>query len=116
MSIKHIAFFTSIIVALFVINGLIHSIYATWQKQHVALQARQELEKERQENKLLKEKLKIVSQPQFVEEEARNKLFLAKPGESVIVFSPDVLRASQSARPKPQDLRPNWKKWWELFF
>ncbi len=116
MALKKIAFFGSIIISLFVINSLIHSIYTLWQKQHLVVRARQDLEKEQQQQQQLQRQLSIVQKPQFVEEEARNKLFLAKPGEGVIVISKDALHASKSGKDTSQDTRPNWKRWWELFF
>ena len=116
MSVKKIAFFTAIILSLFIINGLVHSIYNLWQKQHLIDEARMELEKEKKENKSLKQKLSVVKKPQFVEQEARNRLFLTKPGEGLVVLPTDNLPASHSSKPNPQDMRPNWQRWWELFF
>ncbi|HZE87247.1 MAG TPA: septum formation initiator family protein [Methylomirabilota bacterium] len=115
MTIKKIVFFTIIIASFFVINGLIHSIYTLLQKNSLVTQAKQELVREKKKNKQLKNQLHVAKRPQFVEEEARNKLFLAKPGEGVIVIASDALMASTSGA-KNQDLRPNWQKWWTLFF
>ena len=115
MSLKKIVFFAIIIVSFFIINGLIHSIYSLWQKNSLLVRAKQDLDKEQNENKALKKKLTIVQKPQFVEEEARNKLFLAKPGEGVIMMPSNVSRASTSGK-KQQDTRPNWQKWWDIFF
>lgn len=92
-----------------------HSIYTLWQKEHLILKANAELGKEKRDWESLKQKLISVQKPQFVEEEARNKLLLSKPGEGVIVI-PTQFDASPSAMPKPKDTRPNWKKWWETFF
>src|SRR5438552_6409936 len=107
MSIKKIAFFAIIIVALFIINSFIHSIYNLWQKKDLVVKAKQDLVQEQKENQVLKKKISEVKKPQFVEEEARNKLFLAKPGEGIILIQTDYLQASHSAKEKPQDKRPN---------
>ncbi len=93
-----------------------HSIYTLWQKKHLVEDVRLEVEKNQHENEALKRKLSQIEEPQFIEEEARNKLFLSKPGEGVIVLSQKDLEATLSAKPKPRDTRPNWRKWWELFF
>lgn len=115
MYLKKIVFFSIIIVSLFTINSFVHSIYNFWQKNDLLVKAKQDLDKEKQENVALKKKLTEVKEPQFVEEEARNKLFLAKPGEQIVILpSEKKILSSQSA--KKQDTRPNWQKWWELFF
>lgn len=114
MPIKKIVFFVILLASLFTINNLVHSIYTLWHKETLIEKAKIELEKEKKENQTLKQKLTVVRKPQFVEEEARNKLFLAKPGEGILVLP--TTHASPSAAPTPQDIRPNWKKWWDKFF
>jgi len=114
MSIKKIVFFVILIASLFTINNLAHSIYTLWHKESLIEKAKTEIEKEKKENQTLKQKLSVVRKPQFVEEEARDKLFLAKPGEGIIVLP--TMQASPSATPTPQDSRSNWKKWWDTFF
>lgn len=116
MSLKKVAFFVIIIVSAIIINNLARSIYSLWQKNHLVTDAKLEVENKKRENDELKRKLSQVQKPEFLEEEARNKLFLAKPGEGVIVLSQKDLQATISAAPKPPDSRPNWKKWWDLFF
>lgn len=116
MSPKKIGFFLIIIVSLFIINNLVHSIYTLWQKQHLVDDMRLEVDRQKQENQALKNKLNSIENPQFIEEEARNKLFLVKPGEQIVVLSEKDLQATISGMPKAQDTRPNWKKWWDLFF
>lgn len=116
MFLKKIVFFSIIILSLFVINNFIHSIYNLWQKNDLIVRAKQDLEKEKKDNQTLKKKLVDVQKPEFVEEEARNKLFLAKPGEGVIVMPTDTLGTDSSKQKPPVDTRPNWVKWWDLFF
>ncbi len=116
MPYKKITFFTIIIVLLLTINDLAHSIYSTWQKQDLIVKAQKNLEQEQKENRKLKKAIVQVNRPQFVETEARNKLFLAKPGEGIVVIPADKLVASPSASPAPLDNRQNWQKWWDVFF
>ena len=116
MPIKKIVFFSVLIVSFVVINSLLHSIYSLWQKKDLIVKANQSLEKERKENATLKNKLAEVKKEDFVEEEARNKLFLAKPGEGIIVLPTDVLATRSSNDKKSVDTRPNWQKWWDVFF
>lgn len=114
MPYKKIAFFSIVLVLLLTINNLIHSIYATWQKQDLIIQAQQNLTAEKEENSKLKKNIAQVNKPQFIESEARDKLLLAKPGENIVILPKNQLSISPSPT-KPQDTRPNWKKWWDLF-
>lgn len=115
MPFKKIVFFTIIIVSVFTINNLIYSIYTLWQKQHLVESVRKDLEREKEENQELKRKLSLAKDPSFIEEEARNKLFLSKPGEGVIVIPTEAMKASQAAKIQP-DTRANWEKWRDVFF
>jgi len=99
-----------------VINNLIHSIYTLWQKHDLVTLAQKELERQKQENQKLKSQLSYVQSQEFIEEQARNKLFLIKPGEQEVLISEDLIKGAStpSARTKKDD--PNWRKWWSLFF
>ena len=111
---KKIVFFSIVLVLLLTINNLIHSIYATWQKQDLIIQAQQNLAAEKEENNKLKKNIAQVNKPQFIESEARDKLLLAKPGENIVILPKNQLSISPPPS-KPSDTRPNWKKWWDLF-
>lgn len=116
MSLKKIVFFAIIIISIFVINNFIHSIYNLWQKNDLLVRAKKDLENEKKENEELKRRLEEVKEPSFVEEEARNKLFLAKPGEGIVILPTDVLSSTSSNQRTPEDTRSNWQKWWDTFF
>lgn len=116
MFVKRLVFFTILIIALVIINNLAHSIYGLWQKKTLIVKAQQEFDRQKKENLELKNKLQIVKKPQFIEEEARNKLFLAKPGEGVVLIPSGAIEATGTAQPTITDIRPNWQKWWQLFF
>lgn len=115
MSLKKLLFFAVILASIVIVNNFVHSIYNLWQKNHLITKAKQELAKESKENKMLKDRLGEVTKPDFVEKEARDKLFLGKPEEKLVILPTDYLSASGSAK-KDQDKRPNWQKWWEIFF
>lgn len=116
MSPKKIGFFIIITVSLVVINNLVHSTYTLWQKTQLVEDSRLEVERQKDKNQELKNKLNKIERANFIEEEARNKLFMVKPGEQVVVLSEKDLKASEPNKPKPKDTRPNWRKWWDLFF
>lgn len=114
---KRVIFIIVIVGSFFMIQSLIRSIYGLWQKQDLLTRAETELKREKKENEELKRKLIHTQSEGFIEEQARNKLFLQKPGESKVIVDERLLRAvsgSQSATKKPQ--KPNWQAWWELFF
>lgn len=116
MPIKKIAFFLFLLISFFVINSLIHSITVMWQKDQFISFAKQELENEKKKNQELKKQLVVVKRPQFVEEEARDKLFMVKSGENVIII-PSVSPIQQLTVNKQQSTtKPKWQQWWELFF
>jgi cell division protein FtsB len=115
MPYKKIAFFTSVFILVITINDLAHSLYTIWQKQDLINQAKQNLQVEKQENQKLKKEITQVNKPQFIESEARNKLLLAKSGEGIVIIPADKL-SSSTPPPVIIDTRPNWLKWWQLFF
>lgn len=76
------------------------------------------LEKQKEENESLKNQLEFVESEQFIEEQLRNKLGLAKEGEIVLVL-PDNETLAKLAPiiPEEEEINPlpNWKKWLQLF-
>jgi cell division protein FtsB len=111
---KKIVFVATIIALLLIINGLFRSIFDVWHKQDLLIQAQKKLELEKQTNQKLKAQLSVVGSKEFIEEEARNKLFMGKPGEQPVIIPQNLLKQKETK--KPVDLRPNWQKWWDLFF
>ena len=101
-----------ILISIAIIVSLIGSIYSLWQKQDLIKNARLELVREKSENSQLQKDLSRVDNTQFIEEEARNKLFLAKPNETEII----VPQEKKKAIPKKGEEFPNWKQWFLLFF
>lgn len=72
----------------------------------------EELEKEHQE---LLEKREYYQSEEFVEQEARNRLNLGKPGETVVILPPNVGESGEVISASTPEL-PNWRKWLRLFF
>jgi cell division protein FtsB len=111
---KKITFIIIIIILLLAINGLLHSMWDIWQRKDVVLQAQNALSLEKQENQRLKSAFSYSQTQEFIEKEARDKLFMVKKGEQKILIPKELkdgggnLTVSESV--------PNWKKWWNLFF
>ncbi len=110
---KKIPYFIVVLILLFIINNLAHSIIDIYQKQDVLTNAQKQLDREKTKNQKLKAELSYVQSQQFLEEEARNKLFLIKPGEQEILI-PQTEEQKGSEAPKKQI--PNWQQWLNLFF
>ncbi len=111
---KKILFIIAVVASVFIINSLVRSIYDLLGKQDLITKAQNELVREKRQNRDLRSKLSKAQSSQFVEEEARNKLLLIKPGEQQVIIPQDLLSSSDSAKKK--DTRPNFRKWWDLFF
>lgn len=111
---KRVFFFIIIITSLFIIKNFVVSIYSLWQKQELISQTQKELETEKKKNKKLKEDLAQAQSPQFLEETARNKLFLIKEGEQEVIIPKYLLQKQEERRINTND--PNWKQWFSLFF
>ena len=111
---KKVIYIGIVIVLLLMINGLLHSIYDIWHKQDLLTAAQKTLDREKLLNQKLKGELSYAQTPQFLEEQAHNKLFLVKPGEQEVLIAPD-LKSKNGPQKKEQNI-PNWQKWLQLFF
>lgn len=67
-------------------------------------------------NKELKKKLTQIKSLEFIEEEARNKLGLAKNGETVVVIPEEKLKLILGASQSAQIRLPNWLGWLRVFW
>ena len=112
---KRISFLIIIIILFFIILHLLTSIYDLWHKQDLLTNSRQELQQTKQENISLHQQLKKVTSPQFLDQEARDKLLLVKPGESEVLIDQNLLQASGSADTHKAP-KPYWQQWLDLFF
>lgn len=110
-------------VGLIVIVLLAFPIYKVVNKKYVIDQEIADLEKEivdlETSNKDLKGFIGYLESDQFLEEQARLKLGLKKPGEEVIVLKNEASSTEMSeeelARQRQENLT-NPERWWEYFF
>ena len=109
---RKIAYVIIVIGLVFMINGLLRSIYDLWHKQDLVTFAGKQLDFEKQKNQKLKADLEYAKTHQFIEQQAYNKLFLVKPGEQQVLISQN--RALDKSI--KNDNTPNWQKWINLFF
>lgn len=108
---KKIAYVLTIIGLLLIINGFFHSIYDLWHKQDLVESAKKELSFETEKNQKLKAQLQYAQTPEFLEEQAHDKLFMQKPGEQTVIFS----QVPQVESSKKAVNIPNWQQWLNLF-
>ena len=113
---KRIVFFIILACSILIINNLVRSIYTLWQKYDLVTLAEKERQRQKQENQRLKSQLSHVKSKEFVEETARNKLFLVKPGEQEVLIPEDLIKGTSTPSAQKKNGDPNWKKWWGLFF
>lgn len=111
---KRISFLVITITLFFIILHILTSIYTLWHKQDLLTNAQLQLLQEREEKRGLQKELSKVKSPQFVDQEARDKLLLVKPGESEVLIDKNLLEASASAKSKKSE--PYWQQWLDLFF
>ena len=109
---KKFAYILIVIGLILMINSLLHSIYNLWHKQDLVTSAQKELDKEKQKNQKLKAEFSYSQTPQFLQEQAYDKLFLVKPGEQKVLVSQKIAEEKAAK----MDNRPNWQKWLDLFF
>ena len=109
---KKIIFIIIVIILLLIVNNLVRSIHDLWQKKDYITQVQQELDLQKQENQRLKSALSYSQSQEFIEKQARDKLFMVKAGEQKVL----VPQESESSQEAQKDNNPNWKKWWNLFF
>jgi len=72
-----------------------------------------QLEKEQPE---LLGKRQYYQSEEFIEEEARNKLGLSRPGETIVILPPNVGEILGQKEKTSEKEIPNWQRWWRLFF
>ncbi len=113
---KKALFITVIIIALFIIQNFVRSIISVWQKQSLIDQAKVEFTKEQKEHDRLVKQYTQVQKPSFVEEEARNKLFMVKENEQQIVIPNSLLKGITSKHKAVLSAKPIWQQWLSLFF
>ncbi|MFC1710983.1 septum formation initiator family protein [Patescibacteria group bacterium] len=79
------------------------------------------LVKIREENKSLQDQFDQRQQEAYLEEEIRNKLQMAKPGETIVILPEELVKESSEESELLKDLEDkektlaNWQKWLQLF-
>jgi len=69
-----------------------------------------------EEQAQLRQKEQYYRSDEFVEEEARNKLNMAKPEETIAILPQDLEQVLGRTKKEEISPVPNWQQWWKLFF
>ncbi len=101
------------IALLFIIKNIVGSILTLRQNSRIVSTLKGKEQEEKQKRQFLKQQLYFVNTPQFVENEAREKLGMVKPGEHIVLAPPPTESKKVGST---SDNVPNWERWWKLFF
>lgn len=100
----------------FIIQNLTQSIFSLWQKRELLISARIDVERTKKENQSLKEQMSAVKKPSFIEKQARDKLYLTKPGEQIVIIPDNLIVEEKADQNVKNSDKTNWQMWWDLFF
>lgn len=108
-----------ILVTAFFGISLIRNVVRVAKAKRQIVETAAEVTKLQKENQELKNRLTEVDSQNFTETQLRDKLGLAKPGETVLVLpDPEILKKLAPVDNVEQQTlpEPNWEKWYKLFF
>jgi cell division protein FtsB len=107
-----------ILVSIFMIISLSRSVMDLWERRKILEVEQKRLTQLEQKHEELEQKLKMVQTPAFVEKEARDRLGMAKEGETVIIMGDSSLPQDTGKQTQldTSSMLPYWKQWWRIFF
>lgn len=115
MSSKYRLFrFLVTLMSLIISIGLIRAIWQQRGRWSLVEDRQAVLELEQKKHEELLRRLEEATGSAFIEREARDKLGLARPGDTIVLIGQS--EASGSAGVESTDARSNLEKWWGLFF
>jgi hypothetical protein len=101
------------------IISLSRSVVDLWERRKIVKEEQERLTQLEKRHEELTEKLKMVQTPGFVEKEARERLGMAKEGDTIIImdtnFTVQKERVGMISNESSGQL-PYWKRWWQMFF
>jgi len=96
------------------IVSLTSSLVQTTHRRTIVNQRKEELIKLQQKAQGLEHTLSLVQSPEFIEKEAREKLNLTKPGETIVLIGETIPQNTKTQLFDPQT--STWKQWFNVFF
>ncbi len=114
--IKKIIFILGIILVIVIVYSFGKQIFSSLEAGKRLDNEAEKLTLLQRRNDELKKKLTEVGSLQFVEQQARDKLSLARPGESVIIIPQAEIDKVLGAKQEVQKvIEPYWQGWLKLF-
>lgn len=114
---KKAVFLLTILISVIILVSLVKTIFKTFQSGKRLSRLGVEVESLEQEKEGLEKVLAQRKSEEFVEKEARDKLNLVKPGETLVVLeSPEDAEKPTEGVEKDISQLSNPQKWWDLFF
>lgn len=114
---KKIGIASIIIIVLFIAYNLIGQIIVAVSSSERLSEAAEELYQMEVKNKELKKILSEIKSTDFIEKQARDKLGLAKEGETVVIIPQEALERVLGESKRIENIElPNWLGWWKVFF
>lgn len=95
---------------LITIYSITKSIIEIWHKQRVLSEASADLGKLKKENETLKKQLENTKQPGFKEEIVRNKLFLVRENEKIVLIQEDAIKKNLEIKINNDPVYIQWLK------
>lgn len=106
-----------VVISVVLIVNLTRSIWDLWRRRDILGERQAVLKRVEAEHARLKKELEYAQSPEFIEQEARNRLGLAREGESVVILPKSQFPISNDqTKEEKEEKIPNWKRWWRLFF
>lgn len=114
--IKKILFIFGVVLVIGIIYSFGKQIYGSLEAGHRLDDEAEKLTVLQRRNEELKKKLAEVGSPQFIEQQARDKLSLARLGETVFVIPQSEIDKVLGAQKEVQKvIEPYWQGWLKLF-
>jgi cell division protein FtsB len=113
---KFLSLFVLIAVLSLIVFGLGKQIFFALQAGKRLDDAAEQVNNLQQQNRVLKDQLTQAQKYDFIEEQARDKLNLVKPGETVVVVPSQLVDRVLAAEKHVEEVKlPNWQGWLKLF-
>lgn len=106
-----------VLFGLFLLFNFSYSIYSLWRRGDIVSEREEYLRRLEKEQDELKTELSYTMRPEFIEEEARNKLNLVRPGETLVVLSEHESSesANMSINKESMPEKRVLSEWFQLF-
>lgn len=115
--VRKIGYLAVLAVMIFLVYNLSQQIYQSLRAGSRMDREAEELSGLQKKNAELKQRLFEVETLQFIEKEARDKLNLSRPNETVVVIPEDEInKVLESWQEKKIVEVPNWQGWLKLFW